>query len=416
MPENAPWEYSLPLPNDVRAVTVSRRTLRLMLTMHGLIGLVDVAELLATELVSNAVRHTKGPAALRVHWSPPGTLRIGAWDADPRPPEPPQPFSRRQAGRTGEGWRWCGPVPTRGGGSPWPGTAAAASTCAVSWLLRERREAGVPVFLSHDPDDFAALPKDGEFWDWAGGPGRGRGGRPGARPGAAAKVARGTGPPVPRLGAHEAAAAEEALPASLRGGPRGGRARSAGRSAGRCRPGGQGPRRHHPALRGRRARGRRDGPPAPGGRGPPRHREPRRRVRGHTAVRGRVLGAHRGGARAAGARCRPEPARGPRHRTHSAGVGGHRSPPGDGPRARRGGRGPGDGGGGPCPHPARGGESGATRAPPRRSRFSFGHPHPLARRRVIDSNPSCNRFHEEVERRWRASRTSLPRRGCPWPR
>src|SRR5690606_1640741 len=187
MSETAPWESSLHLPNDVRAVTVSRRTLRLILTMHGLIGLVDVAELLATELVSNAVRHTKGPAALRVHWSPPGTLRIGAWDADPRPPEPPQPFSRRQAGRTGEGWRWCGPVPTCGGGSPWPGTAAAASTCAVSWLLRERWEAGVPVFLSHDPDDFAALPKDGEFWDWAGGPGRGRGGRPGARPGAAAK-------------------------------------------------------------------------------------------------------------------------------------------------------------------------------------------------------------------------------------
>ncbi|GGW79092.1 anti-sigma regulatory factor (Ser/Thr protein kinase) [Streptomyces albaduncus] len=66
MPENEPWEYSLYIPNDLRAVTVSRRTLRLILTMHGLIRLVDVAELLATELVSNAVRHTKGPAALRV--------------------------------------------------------------------------------------------------------------------------------------------------------------------------------------------------------------------------------------------------------------------------------------------------------------------------------------------------------------
>ncbi|CAM5258202.1 hypothetical protein SGLAM104S_09688 [Streptomyces glaucescens] len=60
MPENEPWEYSLYIPNDVRAVTVCRRTLRLILTMHGLIGRVDVAELLATELVSNAVRHTKG--------------------------------------------------------------------------------------------------------------------------------------------------------------------------------------------------------------------------------------------------------------------------------------------------------------------------------------------------------------------
>lgn len=103
MSENAPWEYSLHLPNDVRAVTVSRRTLRLILTMHGLIGLVDVAELLAMELVSNAVRHTKGPAALRVHWSPPGTLRIGAWDADPRPPEPPQPFMQAAGREDGRG-------------------------------------------------------------------------------------------------------------------------------------------------------------------------------------------------------------------------------------------------------------------------------------------------------------------------
>ncbi len=93
MPEtdNEPesWEYWLYIPNDLRAVTVSRRTLRLILTLHGLIGLVDTAELLAAELVSNAVRHTKGPAALRVRWSA-GVLRIGAWDADPRPPEPPR--------------------------------------------------------------------------------------------------------------------------------------------------------------------------------------------------------------------------------------------------------------------------------------------------------------------------------------
>ncbi|WP_432155824.1 MULTISPECIES: ATP-binding protein [unclassified Streptomyces] len=79
------WEYSLYIPNDLRAVTVCRRTLRLILTLHGLIHLVDDAELLAAELVSNAVRHTDGPAALRVRWAD-GVLRIGAWDADPEPP------------------------------------------------------------------------------------------------------------------------------------------------------------------------------------------------------------------------------------------------------------------------------------------------------------------------------------------
>ncbi|CAL9465377.1 ATP-binding protein [Streptomyces sp. Tu 3180] len=93
MPENESWEYSLSIPNDPRAVTVSRRTLRLILTVHGLIRLVDVAELLAAELVANAVLHTKGPAALRVGRAA-GVLRIGAWDADPRPPEPPLPFDR----------------------------------------------------------------------------------------------------------------------------------------------------------------------------------------------------------------------------------------------------------------------------------------------------------------------------------
>ncbi|MGW1050050.1 ATP-binding protein [Streptomyces sp. NPDC001118] len=90
MPENEAWDYTLYIPNDLRAVTVCRRTLRLILTLHGLIGIVDTAELLATELVSNAVRHTKGPAALRVRRTPEGTVWIGAWDTDPAPPDPPR--------------------------------------------------------------------------------------------------------------------------------------------------------------------------------------------------------------------------------------------------------------------------------------------------------------------------------------
>lgn len=97
-----PWEYSLYIPNDPRAVTVSRRTLRLILTMHGLIRLVDLAELLAAELVSNAVRHTKGPAALRVSWAA-DVLRIGAWDADPEPPEPPRVLEQIAEAEEGRG-------------------------------------------------------------------------------------------------------------------------------------------------------------------------------------------------------------------------------------------------------------------------------------------------------------------------
>src|SRR5689334_11311990 len=64
------------------------------LTPHGLIRLVDTAELLATELISNAVRHTKGPAALRVRRTAQGLVWIGAWDTDPGPPQPPQPLDQ----------------------------------------------------------------------------------------------------------------------------------------------------------------------------------------------------------------------------------------------------------------------------------------------------------------------------------
>jgi len=90
MPENddEPWEYTLYIPHDPRAVTIGRRTLRLILAAHGLPHLAEAAELLATELVSNAVRHTKGPAAIRLRWED-RVLRIGVWDADPTPPEPP---------------------------------------------------------------------------------------------------------------------------------------------------------------------------------------------------------------------------------------------------------------------------------------------------------------------------------------
>lgn len=122
MPEIEPWEYSLSIPNDPRAVTVCRRTVRLILTMHGLIRLVDTAELLTTELVSNAVRHTEGPAALRLRWQD-GVLRIGAWDTDPEPPEPPSKLGESVDAEDGRGlalvsacadaWGWQ-PLPRSG--------------------------------------------------------------------------------------------------------------------------------------------------------------------------------------------------------------------------------------------------------------------------------------------------------------
>jgi anti-sigma regulatory factor (Ser/Thr protein kinase) len=80
-----PWEYTLYVPNDPRAVRIGRRTLRDILTAHQLPALLEPAELLASELLTNAIRHTTGPAALKIRQSG-SSFRLGAWDTDPTPP------------------------------------------------------------------------------------------------------------------------------------------------------------------------------------------------------------------------------------------------------------------------------------------------------------------------------------------
>ncbi|SER42406.1 Anti-sigma regulatory factor (Ser/Thr protein kinase) [Streptomyces sp. yr375] len=109
------WEYSLYIPTDPRAVTVCRRTLRLVLTLHGLGRIVDTAELLGSELMSNVVLHTKGPACLRLRFRD-GILQIGAWDADPEPPAPAPALEELGEAENGRGmalvracsdlWHW----------------------------------------------------------------------------------------------------------------------------------------------------------------------------------------------------------------------------------------------------------------------------------------------------------------------
>ncbi|MCX4763986.1 ATP-binding protein [Streptomyces sp. NBC_01275] len=105
MPETAPdsWEYSLYIPQDPRAVTVSRVTLRAILARHNLAHLADTAELLASELITNSVRHSKGPACLRVRHRD-GVLQIGAWDADPEPPEPSGKLDELTDAESGRGF------------------------------------------------------------------------------------------------------------------------------------------------------------------------------------------------------------------------------------------------------------------------------------------------------------------------
>jgi anti-sigma regulatory factor (Ser/Thr protein kinase) len=81
-----PWAYTLDLPRDPRAPGIARATLRAVLAAHGLGRLAPTAELLVSELLTNAHRHTSGPYALRIRSVGPGRLRVAVWDADSRLP------------------------------------------------------------------------------------------------------------------------------------------------------------------------------------------------------------------------------------------------------------------------------------------------------------------------------------------
>ncbi|MEU1787794.1 ATP-binding protein [Streptomyces sparsogenes] len=97
-PAVAPFEYSLHIPHDPRAIRVARASLRTALTAHELPELVDRAELLASEMLTNAIVHTGGEADLRLKWYA-ERLRMTVWDTSPTPP------GLRQVGADSEGGR-----------------------------------------------------------------------------------------------------------------------------------------------------------------------------------------------------------------------------------------------------------------------------------------------------------------------
>ncbi|MDT0377619.1 ATP-binding protein [Streptomyces sp. DSM 42041] len=108
------WEYTLHIPHDARAIGIARSTLHAVLVRYGLPELLDVATLLATELVTNAYLHSGGPASLRLRCSG-GRLRLGVWDTDPTPPAGADqvPVADRESGRglllvnaCADAWGW----------------------------------------------------------------------------------------------------------------------------------------------------------------------------------------------------------------------------------------------------------------------------------------------------------------------
>lgn len=82
------WAYALRLPYDPRAARVARTTVRAALNSHDMAEVLDTVELLTSELVTNAYRHAKGPASLRLTALGEGRLRVGVWDAHPYIPAP----------------------------------------------------------------------------------------------------------------------------------------------------------------------------------------------------------------------------------------------------------------------------------------------------------------------------------------
>ncbi|MFB4421799.1 ATP-binding protein [Streptomyces sp. QL37] len=90
IPFAGPWSYELSFPRDPRGPRIARATLRAVLDAHELSELGYRAELLASELATNSVRHTQGPAGVRLQWRHP-VLRVSVWDLSPDLPEPYRP-------------------------------------------------------------------------------------------------------------------------------------------------------------------------------------------------------------------------------------------------------------------------------------------------------------------------------------
>ncbi|MFI0983449.1 ATP-binding protein [Streptomyces sp. NPDC021093] len=99
-----PWSYTLQLPHEAHSPRIARCTLRSILKAHQLTQVTDTAELLASELLTNAHLHSDGAYALRLRSGQPGQVRISVWDTNPEIPtafvkEPEAPDDSAECGR-----------------------------------------------------------------------------------------------------------------------------------------------------------------------------------------------------------------------------------------------------------------------------------------------------------------------------
>lgn len=90
------------LPGDLSSSAYARESIRLTLGEWGMVDLLDETEIIASELVTNAVRHGAGPITL--HLAAPAdrsSLRVGVHDSDGTRVPLPRSASPRDTGGRG---------------------------------------------------------------------------------------------------------------------------------------------------------------------------------------------------------------------------------------------------------------------------------------------------------------------------
>lgn len=118
------FQCRLELPNDPRTPRVVRQAIRAALLGQSCPqGLTDTAELLAPELLSNAVKHSDGLITVTLR-ADPDHIHIASWTTTPNSPAPsPPPRTRNSvaACSSSKPWRTSGAV------IPSPGTSESAA-------------------------------------------------------------------------------------------------------------------------------------------------------------------------------------------------------------------------------------------------------------------------------------------------
>lgn len=102
VPVQGDWEVSVHLRGDGQAPWLCRKAVVHAVRAYGVGELADAAELVVSELVTNAVRYGDGRLALRVTWQAlRERLRVTVWDegAGRAPARPVRPPDHQESGR-----------------------------------------------------------------------------------------------------------------------------------------------------------------------------------------------------------------------------------------------------------------------------------------------------------------------------